>query len=52
MTFASKSHALAYLGDIAAKDFYENNNKADWNKNIEYYKESIEAEIDDGKNMN
>ena len=49
LVFASKSHALAYLGDIAAKDFYEHNNKADWNKNIEYYKESIEAEIDDGK---
>ena len=49
MTFASKSHALAYLGDIAAKDFYENGNKADWNKNIEYYKEAIEAEPDDGK---
>ena len=49
MTFASKSHALAYLGDIAAKDFYEHNNKADWNKNIEYYKEAIGAEPDEGK---
>ena len=49
ITFASKSHALAYLGDIAVRDFYEHNNKTDWNKNIEYYKEAIGAEPDEGK---
>lgn len=49
ITFASKSHTLAYLGDIAVKDFYEQNNKADWNKGLVYYKEAIEAEPDDGK---
>src|SRR3989344_7348849 len=49
MIFASKSHALAYLGDITAKDFYENGNKADWNKSLEYYKKAIEAEPDEGK---
>lgn len=49
ITFASKSHTLAYLGDIAAKDFYESGNKTDWEKNLEYYKEAIEAEPDDGK---
>lgn len=49
ITFASKSHALAYLGDIAVKDFYEQNNKADWDKSLGYYKEAIEAETDDGK---
>ena len=47
--FASKSHALAYLGDITAKDFYENGNKADWNKSLEYYKKAVEAEPDEGK---
>ncbi|KKT21552.1 MAG: hypothetical protein UW04_C0001G0008 [Parcubacteria group bacterium GW2011_GWB1_43_8] len=47
--FASKSHALAYLGDITAKDFYENGNGADWNKSLEYYKKAIEAEPDEGK---
>jgi len=49
MTFAGKSHALAYLGDITAKDFYENGNGADWNKSLEYYKKAIEAEPDEGK---
>ena len=49
MIFASKSHALAYLGDIMAKDFYENGNRADWNKSLGYYKKSIEAEPDEGK---
>jgi len=49
MIFASKSHALAYLGDITAKDFYENDNGADWNKSLEYYKKAIEAEPDEGK---
>jgi len=49
MIFAGKSHALAYLGDITAKDFYENGNKADWNKSLEYYKKAIEAEPDEGK---
>ena len=49
MIFAGKSHALAYLGDITAKDFYENGNGADWNKSLEYYKKAIEAEPDEGK---
>ena len=49
MIFASKSHALAYLGDITAKDFYENGNGADWNKSLEYYKKAAEAEPDEGK---
>lgn len=49
ITFASKSHALAYLGDIAVKDFYEQKNKADWNKSLGYYNEAVEAEPDDGK---
>ena len=52
VTFASKSHALAYLGDIAAKDFYENGNKADWNNSLEYYQEAVRTEPDEGKNMN
>lgn len=47
--FASKSHSLAYLGDIAARDFYENDNKTDWNKSLEYYQEAIETEPDEGK---
>ena len=49
VTFASKSHALAYLGDIAAKDFYENGNKADWNNSLEYYQEAVRTEPDEGK---
>ena len=49
MIFAGKSHALAYLGDITAKDFYENGDRADWNKSLEYYKKAIEAEPDEGK---
>lgn len=49
ITFASKSHALAYLGDIAVKDFYEQKNKADWDKSLEYYKGAIETEPDEGK---
>ena len=52
ITFASKSHSLAYLGDIAVRDFYEHNNKTAWDKSLEYYKEAIEAEPDDGKNTN
>ena len=49
LVFASKPHALAYLGDIAAKDFYENGSKADWEKSLERYQEAIGAEPDDGK---
>lgn len=49
IVFASQSHSLAYLGDIAARDFYESNNLADWKKNIKYYQEAVEAEPDDGK---
>lgn len=49
ITFASKSHSLAYLGDIALKDFYESGNKTDWEKNLEYYKEATEEEPDEGK---
>ncbi len=49
VTFASKSHAFAYLGDIAAKDFYESGNMADWDKSLKYYQEAIRAEPDEGK---
>ena len=47
--FASKSHALAYLGDIAARDFYESGNSADWEKSLKYYQGAVKAEQDDGK---
>lgn len=49
ITFASQSHSLAYLGDIAARDFYESNNLADWKKSLKYYQNAVEAEPDDGK---
>lgn len=47
--FADKAQSLAYLGDIALKDFYESDNKTDWDKNLEYYQEAVEAESDEGK---
>ena len=49
VTFASKSHSLAYLGDIAAKDFYKSGNKVDWDKSFKYYQEATRAEPDEGK---
>lgn len=49
MSFANKSHSLAYLGDIVVKDFYESDNLVDWGKSLEYYQKAIEAELDEGK---